>query len=530
LKAYLEAKKIHDDHNTRHVFLELGTGSGKSGIATALGHDEKVLVVVQTLSLLEQYRNIYGFSIVKGRQEYQCVHPNKVEKWKSKYNRSPRANECHYEKMWKCPQASMCPYLLAKHQALGANRSGCTYKYLALSKSMQERGGIVIFDEGHAAAEEILQFAEIQMSERTRRKFNFPAFPFAAEGYGENSQGDILTPEAKQTLVQWIVDSKSAMDNLSGIDLLSVEGSAYKQMKRRLDGYLDLIGREENWFLKVGYPGDPKPWDYSSMFTSPDKLSLSLRPLSAKHIAPRLWWAKDLTIFMSATIGNPDALATELDLKGYKSFSYPHPIPPEYRPVDNLRAVRMTRENLVKNPGLYETQAVLIWRWISDLPPEWRGIILTTSYKKIQELKKHLSKRLNGRIYEAPKKARGVTERVRAFMEDPREGIIAIDTIQGWGHGLDFYGDLARFAIVAGVPHSNPSDPYERARVSRPGGRKYAWWTAYNAIPQAIGRVSRGETMEDGTYLLNRGALADGSAVTPTAMRYFSDWFKEAIR
>ena len=115
------------------------------------------------------------------------------------------------------------------------------------------------------------------------------------------------------------------------------------------------------------------------------------------------------------------------------------------------------------------------------------------------------------------------------FITNPQPGDILIASIQGFGHGLDLVGDLARYCTVAGVPHSNPQDPYENARKSRPGGGKYAWWKAYSAIPQACGRSSRGEKEENGDWQLNEADLADGSATTQLAMKTYSSWFRKAI-
>ena len=101
--------------------------------------------------------------------------------------------------------------------------------------------------------------------------------------------------------------------------------------------------------------------------------------------------------------------------------------------------------------------------------------------------------------------------------------------IYNWGAGLDFYGDLARFAVVAGVPFGNHTDNFGRARAKK-GKDDYAWWFSYVQVPQACGRVSRGEQDENGNYLLNVACLADGSSMTGNAKRNYPDWFKDSIR
>jgi len=286
----------------------------------------------------------------------------------------------------------------------------------------------------------------------------------------------------------------------------------HNSVKMMLESSLKIT---PEWFLDVG-PNAVR-----------GRPGLILRPLDARSIARPLWSNKELVVLMSATIGDPGPLAQELGIESFDTHSAPHLIPSEKRPVDIVFTKRMTKRNRDAHPGLYKAQALAISHWINSLPPEWRGIVLTTSYHKIDQLREHL--RLGGRLWR-PGKGMGLTERIDAFKESDTPGLVHVDTIQGWGHGLDLRGDMGRFVVVAGVPFYNPSDPYDRARMSRKGGMKYQRWLAYNAIMQATGRVTRGIRDDDGEYYLNRAALADGSAITASAMRYYSEWFREAMR
>ena len=46
---------------------------------------------------------------------------------------------------------------------------------------------------------------------------------------------------------------------------------------------------------------------------------------------------------------------------------------------------------------------------------------------------------------------------------------------------------------------------------------------------QIPGRVSRGEILPNGEFMENFAALADGSATTNMAKRFYPEWFKDAI-
>src|SRR4030042_2630241 len=113
----LKSVQANYEAGDKFSVMELPTGTGKSSIATALGRFAPVLVLVHTLSLLDQYAEKYNFSVVKGSQEYECVLDSKGDSWRSKHNRIPTAADCHFDKMSECPVYAECPYILARDPA-----------------------------------------------------------------------------------------------------------------------------------------------------------------------------------------------------------------------------------------------------------------------------------------------------------------------------------------------------------------------------------------------------------------------------
>ena len=254
-------------------------------------------------------------------------------------------------------------------------------------------------------------------------------------------------------------------------------------------------------------------------------MGFKLRALHAATVAPRLWENKTGAFLMSATIGDPKPLAEEMGIDDYQFKSFPHPVPEINRPIFDLGIDKMTYGNLSKYPSLYIHQANKIWKFISEFDPSWRGIILAPSTFKINKLKTLLAKKLGDRLW-IPKDGRGT---VKDFIADPRKGIVAIQTIQGWGHGVNLFGDIARFAVIAGIPFGIPTDNYYKVRQSNGTSSKYTWWEAYNTVPQSAGRVSRGEVDSNGDWVTNYAALADGSCTSAFAMHNYPRWFKDAI-
>ncbi len=514
---FLKTQSLQDNGGG-FVFGEAPTGIGKTAVAAALGHNQQVLYVAGTLGLLDQAKELYGFVPIKGRQAYECVHVKKRERWISNTGKLPTCADCHYAPMTDCAYASQCHYIRQKHKAFAAKRAACTYKYLALSKRAQFRGGVLVMDECHISVDELLGFAQFSIDEWQRQFWGLPQWPMT--GYQ-----DVMSEAAQAKVLAWLSQSYAVV--AAYIDDTE-EGVRAKKMADRLGRFMREIGQTD-WFLECG-PGivSKRTKGKDGQLARTHKLpGLVLRALDVGSTAARLWEHKDTVLLMSATIGaNTKALAGELGIDDHKYYTYNHPVPGGARPVFNLGLPRMTKRNLDQQPGLLVIQAAAIADFINELPSHWRGIVLTSSNKKVQVLRGALPRMIGkDRVLAPPENARGTSQRIQAFIQDGREGLVAIDTIQGWGHGLDLTGELGRFAVVAGVPFDSPVDPFTKARRKRPNGENYYWWSAYHAIPQACGRVARGEILPNGKYMISVAALADGTATSPRALKHFPHWF-----
>jgi Rad3-related DNA helicase len=408
--------------------------------------------------------------------------------------------------MGKCPVAQDCLYLTAKHTALKARRAACTYRYIGVSRLMKDRPGNIVFDEAHDSAEELIRFNTMETSYDRMRQLGLPSFPI--NWIGDDNKGDILSDSEKDSVYSWLIESMERMARVADKD--NREGARFRRALRRFDRMSeDLFDGE--WFLRLSERG------------------IELLALDAIKIAQSIFKYKHTKLLMSATIGKPEPLAQSLGINDFEFHTYPHPVPKEYRMVKDLRLPRMIRRNLVANADYLHIQSTAIWKWVQNFPPEWRGVIVTTSYRKIEALANNLRPLVGKRrmiVQQAGEKVGDVVER---FITDIRQGDIMIGTIQGMGSGLDLYGDLARWMVVAGTPHTNPNDEYAKARRKIFGGISYQYWVTYNAVVQACGRVSRAEKDLGGNWLPNYAAIADGSASTKMAMRYYGEWFREGI-
>jgi len=513
-----------DTGDQSFTIIEAPTGTGKSAIAFSLAAYARVTVLVGTLNLLDQYRKEYGFDGIKGRNNYPCAHPGKVKKWMNEMKSPPTAADCHYGKMFECPASEMCKYLAVKKRALASQKLVVTYAYASLSYPVRERSGFLVMDEGHLAAEHLLQFAEFTISQKKQRQRGFPNFPKELWLYGEKKKGGLVTPRIKPFIRAYLKDCMDVLDEkMQYMSPLESEYSRLNQEWERLGRMSENLDKS-TWFLDCHA--------YVARSAGRDIPGLRLRALDARTVADRLWESKQDIVLMSATIGDPEPLADKLGITDFEFMTFPHPVPLKYRPVEDLGIKRMTHRNLQKWPSLFRVQSLAIAQWIDKIDPgaNLRGIVLTSSYKKIQQLHEGMKLFLPDRRYAVQDGSRSIDQISKSFLADPRPGDILIASIQGFGQGLNLKGDLARFVVIAGLPHDNPSDPYAQALKSQPGGAKYAWNKAYASVPQAAGRVNRGTLQDNGEYLTNWTAIADGSALSPLALKYYPTYFLNAIK
>jgi hypothetical protein len=421
--------KVYELHKSGGgvIFIDSPVGTGKSAIASALGAFDTVTVFTSTLELLSQYEEIYGFSAIRGRQWYSCVYPRKLATWKKPL--PPTAYDCHFSPMQSCPAASECPYLHAKWTGLVSRRLVCTYRYGAISQSLQRRGGFLVFDECDVSAKEIVGHAEMLITNEERQQWSFPDFPSVETGLLEN----------KDALTSWLWQCNLALPSINPESELQMAMAGEVEKKRKkITGTIEKL-EQGDWFANLS-----------------DGI-LTLKPLTANRIIQSAYNNKRTVVLMSATIGNPKSLAVQLGLDSYQYVEYPHPTPAEYRPVYAIPgSPKMTYTPLGIDDPKYLIQGVQLWQWISqNIDPSWRGIVLTSSAAKANKLQQILSSRFDNRTVITGKSS----ELIDRFKKDKRKGLIAVGYLQGWSHGVDLFGDFGPFFCNRLCTLSRPKRP-----------------------------------------------------------------------
>lgn len=488
------------------AFSEEPTGTGKSVKPKALAALMPVTVLVHRRALSDQYAREYGFAALHGKDEYPCVHPEKQATWALVSDTAPTAADCRYSPMGECPVAHECPYMIARDRAIFAQATVCTSRMALLNPRINSRPGALVIDEAHTIAEEALGLAQgiIRREEFKRYKLAFPNIPIGRVGLlEEQERTDIIKSVA---IASNVLELDSKPDN-EGDD---IESSRKRKLSTRLER-LAVELESGNWFIQCNHE------------------ALTLKGLQAERTLSRLWRDDRPTILMSATLGKVDSLARMCGIEDYSFEPYPHPVPKELRPIFDLDLPAMSFDNIQKNADLLAIQAHEICTWIESRPADHRHIALTTSNKKIDILREIVRQRLSARLYIAG--GNTLNERVKNFQANLMPGLVSVETLAGWGTGLDWRtGDTT---IVAGVQFFDRSDAFSLARVNQMEldmTLDYQDWLAYNGATQAFGRTVRGLKDEQGNYIPKYAVAADGMLTKARAKRQYPKSIKEAIR
>jgi Rad3-related DNA helicase len=267
-----------------------------------------------------------------------------------------------------------------------------------------------------------------------------------------------------------------------------------RTLESRLEAIREIEVGEDDWYVASGK---------------------SLGKFTAKPVFPGIYAKRffpteaPLTVLMSATIGDPSVLASELNIAPelVDSLTLPHILPPDSRPVLFMsNAPAISRKT---TPPEYDHQAKMIEAILSQ-HQHHKGLIHTASWYHARDLAIKLAH--TGRIFLAEGER---TQAVAKFRDSP-EGTVAISP--SWGHGLDFPGDAARFGIIAKIPFASLADPVVNIRLKTKGGRAWYDWNACLSVVQAAGRTVRGMGDWGVTYIVD--------ALWSRVQKYAPKWFE----
>ncbi len=506
------------DRQKKNCILELPTGSGKSPIAIATARWASFLpeidfrpgayILSTQKTLTDQYMRDFkercGLVDLKGQSNYRC------ETWKT---------DCSVgSKLGKEAKCEFCPYREAKiefcRRSFGVTNFAYFLSETRYGGQLKPRKFLVI-DECHNAEREILNFADIEITQARADTCNAGQIPYLKlKDKQDWSMG--FNKAAKEWLEQtFIPASDKYLTNLE----LEKEQYQFDNDHERAGKTVKKQANWEKFAAKVKQfviTGRPEDW----ISFSDRQGNLIIRPLTATLFADEILFSRaEHVLMMSATILDPRTFARNLglDSKDCSYLSLPSDFPAANRPI------------------YYKPQGSMSWTNKADTLPRMirfiekilakfkdvKGMIHTNSYE--------INKALCDYLYTTSQASRIITHgsgpgsREDAVMNHTMSPDPTVLISPSMTEGLDLKDDLSRFQIICKIPYPY-LDPYTKTRMRRDEDW-YQWMTALTLI-QASGRSNRSVDDRAATFILDssfEAFLARNQKILPK-------WWTEAIQ
>lgn len=498
------------------LLLQAPTGSGKSGIATAISQfKDKVVVLTYSKNLQHQYEDIYGWPLLMGKNNYPCVHDYALA--------DATAEDCFYEgEMSSCEARMECPYANAFWDAIASPRVCMNYAlWLSIRniiKKMKLKYDLVVCDEAHLLPDLVLDWVGIQLT--MERVFNhelpmIPKIPWDPNPIGRESPQSLAHDWFQECLLV-LQDRLNRTKGNRSQDLI-VKRKA-NRMKIKLECVDQaLTDNPSLWYINSGpLACDGRP-------------GLVVKPLTARLHFPGYFHEATVrqVLMMSATIGNPQVLSKELGITDYDYHVMPNQWPPESRPVYVIKGMpHMGNTSAKADAGIFETQADYIAKFIQSYPDDWDGLILVTRKTEAKLLADRLTKRgLGRRVFPAPEASTIEQARIWEDRKKKVKGSLLIT----WNFWEGFDGIEEKMLVVTKVPFPRLGGvgTYERARTEH--DKEFYRLQAGLTLEQGCGRVRRGIPGHYNSDGVERKAVLVADASVGMIKGVMSDGFKESI-
>jgi Rad3-related DNA helicase len=453
------------------LILEGVPGSGKSGVPTLVSHFHAgATVLVSTRDLQQQYADMAEFvGCVWGRAHYECVSDSHIKDFRAMYDALPTREDCPYPKAFKCRSVQDCPYEIAKATAANSRCRVLNCHYANYARWWRDLTQDLFLDEAHRLPVVLSGLVSVEVSERRRCYYNLPPFPIAIGG----------APLMLRKAALWA-------DDCTMVLLPLTKSKDIKLMRRATRLRQSLADLRDTLMTS-----DDAEWYVESR---PDDKFFA-RPVVPGPYSARLLDSNSRSfVLMSATIGDPAVLASELGITDYEFMTFPHPFPFDSRPVYYVK--RSPKIRYATTNEEYELQAEIIREILRGHKGD-KCVIHTASWHHAKRLERAVKG--NGRRVIVPDGDR--VKSVTAFKESEM-GTVAISP--SWKEGLNFPYDECRLTIIAKVPFLPYNDPVVKLRLKRKGGRGWYDWSACLPVVQASGRGTRFEDDYSATYIVDK--------------------------
>ena len=183
--------------------------SGKTSLIAALAKKDSVTALCRTKNLqVENYQNSYGFDIMFGKGNYDCVHPLRIDL-------NTHADTCPFAEggMHKCPVAENCSYLNAKRIAMRSKQRSLNYAYYLSARWPRIESlasNILALDEAHELSDIVLEWAGLSINQKAKQKWNLPEFP-AISG---SSSSILMNNNPVELAQEWLLKASKHLTSI----------------------------------------------------------------------------------------------------------------------------------------------------------------------------------------------------------------------------------------------------------------------------------------------------------------------------
>lgn len=501
----------------KYVVLDAPTGSGKTLVAEAVRRlftrsmggtlPVKGLYMCVDRGLQRQFQRDFDYAeTVMGRANYPTLDfPERFEgperlscddctSGQGKKLVGKQRSGCDW-----CRSKDLCPYLVAKREALAAPLACVNTSYF-----LHEANGpgafsdwpLIIADEGDRLEDQLMAYAEVKLGKRRLADWGLLPTGF-----------DAGQPPVEQ-VVEWLDRaSDEAARDLQRLVQASVELTLQERReKRRLE---NLIDRLES--LKDDYPKGN--WVVQSGEDSP----VVFKPVKVDGVGQGLLWGHaQQWLIMSATVLDAGRMLRDLGVHdSWAVVQMPSSFPVANRPIYARPAADVTAKNMpVAVPLVAEAVAKII-----DAHPKERILVHTVSYRMAGELKRLLPDTSRCHWLESSELREEV---LGQYLARPDAVLIA----PALERGLDLPDDACRVVVICKVPYPDLGDPQVNARFNLLGGRDWYMGRTLRSLVQMTGRGVRHEQDWCVTYILDeqiRRVLDRNASRLPA-------WWLEAVQ
>lgn len=458
--------------------LCLPPGAGKSGIYTgwAVWRDKRVLILTSRKALQSQlYADFAGLGMVSlvGQSDPKYAKSCLITGGAVSDGPCHGDFDCQYKKKG-CEPFDLLRR--AKYERMVVTN----YSFFMHNATVMGDFDAIILDEGHAAFDWLSAFVSPEISK---------------------AEGKMLHREPTSNWKPWatwhvdvtLSDLKDAKRKVvkSQADYMKVRN--LKRLHEKLKALAEIDP------ASLIYKKDHHGWTWTCIWPG--------------YFKGRLFQSSKKFYLTSGTMSRKTMGMLGFRKEEYAWHEYPSSFPVRNRPIYVLPAPRM---NAGVSPGEQVIWLNLMDSFIAKRPGV-RGIIHAGSYARAAYIMER--SKVKGRLI-VHMNAAGLPEAMARFKAQ-KDAILVSPSIT---EGVDLYGDLCRFQLIAKLPFADPRDPIVAERTKQ--DPEYPWYIAAQTVIQASMRGVRSATDMCET------AICDGSWQAwyyRRAFYHFPRWWTNAL-